>query len=83
VELPDPFAKGVIDFMLETLNRSHLHANDWQRTGFLDTLSVQATQFDLSDDTIQKLVQSGKDGAAAYLKWFQDPNAKPAPVNRL
>lgn len=77
------YLKALIDFMLETLNRSHLHQNDWHRTVFLDTLGVTATQFDLPDLQVQKLVESGRQGATEYFAWFEDPNATPAPTNRL
>jgi NTE family protein len=77
------YLKGVVEFMLEVLNRSHLHENDWHRTVFLDTLGVRSTQFDLADDTVTKLVASGQEGANAYFKWFEDPAASPAPKNRL
>jgi NTE family protein len=77
------YLKGVVDFMLEVLNRSHLHDNDWHRTVFLDTLGVRSTQFDLSEDTVTKLVESGREGANAYFKWFEDAAARPAPKNRM
>ena len=77
------YLKGVINFMLEILNRTHLHDNDWHRTVFLDTLGVRATQFDLPDDTVQKLVASGKAGAEEYFAWFESPASAPAPKNRL
>jgi NTE family protein len=77
------YLKALVDFMVDTLNRVHLHDNDWHRTVFLDSLGIGATQFDLSDAQVQQLVQSGQAGARDYFEWFEDPEAQPTPKNRI
>jgi len=75
------YAKALIGFMTDTANKMHLHKNDWDRTVFIDALGVRATDFKLSDDKVEELIQSGRDSATKYLDWFEDP--KEHPINRV
>jgi NTE family protein len=67
---------ALIDTVLEAQQSSHLHNDDWARTIYIDTLGVSTTDFDLKDNKKRELVQSGRDGALAYFKWYDDPTAK-------
>ena len=67
---------ALIHTILEAQQSSHLHNDDWARTIYIDTLGVSTTDFNLPDDRKKRLVQSGRDGAQAYLRWFDDPTAK-------
>jgi len=74
------YAKAFIGTVMDSQDSMHLHSDDWQRTIYVDSLGVKTTDFDLSDETKQKLVDSGVDGVEAYFKWYDDP--KKSPVNR-
>ena len=60
---------GLINFLMETANKSHLHKNDWNRTIFLDTLDVKTTDFELPESKIQELIISGIKCTEDYFKW--------------
>ena len=77
------YLKAVVGFMNDMANKLHLHQNDWHRTIALDASGVRATDFDLSGDLIEKLRDNGRAGATQYFAWFNDPNASPAPINRV
>ncbi len=74
------YAKALVTTVLEAQGNQHLHSDDWQRTVYIDSLGVGTTDFDIDDDTKAALVESGRDGATAYLDWFN--NREAAPVNR-
>ena len=46
-----------------------------------DSFDVRTTDFDLSDQKKNELLQSGINGAESYFQWFEDPQEKPA--NRI
>ncbi len=50
-------------------NKKHLHKNDWNRTIFIDTLGVKTTEFDLSEEKIKSLIESGAQGVKTYFEW--------------
>ena len=74
------YIKALMTTILESQGNMHLHSDDWQRTIYIDTLGVGTTDFDLSDAKKTKLEQSGRKGAMAYFKWFDDK--KSTPFNR-
>jgi NTE family protein len=74
------YAKGLIGTMLEAQENQHIHSDDWQRTVYIDTLGVRTTDFDLTEEKKQKLMDSGKTNTQLYFKWYDDPKSKP--VNR-
>lgn len=67
---------ALINTVLEAQQSSHLHSDDWQRTVYIDTMGVQTTDFDLSDEKKKALVKSGSDGAINYFKWFDNEEPK-------
>jgi NTE family protein len=73
------YASALIETVMDAQQSSHLHSDDWQRTIYIDTLGVKTTQFDLSDQMKEKLVQSGRDGVTTYFQWF---DKDPAAVNK-
>lgn len=77
------YAAALLSFMLDMANKAHLHKNDWDRTVFIDALGVSATDFSLSDAQVAALVESGEKRTETYFEWFEDPNSKPAPLNRV
>lgn len=73
----------LIGYMGDMANRLHLHKNDWDRTIFIDASGVGTTEFGLSDAKTQMLIDNGRSGVRDYFKWFDDPKADPAPINRV
>ncbi len=63
------FTKSLLNFIYEMANKKHLHKNDWNRTIAINTFKVDATDFDISKDTIEELIKSGKQGVISYLDW--------------
>ena len=63
------YSLGLVDFMMEMANRSHLHQNDWGRTVFIDTLGVKTTDFQGVKKRINDLIASGKKATFDYFKW--------------
>ncbi|RJX31028.1 MAG: patatin [Oxalobacter sp.] len=70
------YIQALVSTVIDAQQDYHLHSDDWQRTVYVDTLGVKTTDFDLSDQKKKELVQSGRDGALAYFKWYDDPTAK-------
>lgn len=84
----EPVAEAIDDFFDYTVelfktimnaeSNQHLHSDDWQRTIYIDSLGVKATDFDLSDGKKKSLVESGRKGAEVYFKWYDNPASTPA-----
>jgi len=75
------YAKALIGAMMHVQENQHLHTDDWQRTIYVNTLNVGATDFDLSDRKKEALIREGISGAENYFRWFEDPQEQP--VNRI
>lgn len=71
------YAWALISTLMDAQDSAHLHSDDWARTVYIDTLGVGTTEFDLSGDKKKALEQSGRDGTAKYLQWFNNPDPKP------
>jgi NTE family protein len=74
------YSLNLIKTIMDNQSNTHLHSDDWQRTIYVDTLGVKTTDFSLTDAKKKALVESGRNGAETYLKWFDNP--KSDPVNR-
>lgn len=70
------YSWALINTVLEAQQNSHLHSDDWLRTVYINTLGVQTTDFDLSDDKKMELVKSGRDGALKYFEWYDNDEPK-------
>ena len=68
------YTMQLIKTILAAQDSQHLHDDDWHRTVYIDTLGVSTTDFDLSDNRKNELVESGKEAAENYLKWWADEN---------
>lgn len=75
------YARALVKALMNTQEHVHLHSDDWQRTVYIDTLDVGATDFNLSEETKAALLQQGVAGAENYFRWFEDPLESPA--NRI
>lgn len=83
----DPVRNNITDFfdyswalirtILENQQNSHLHSDDWARTVYIDTIGVETTDFELSNERKEELIASGKKSALHYLSWFNGSEPKP------
>jgi NTE family protein len=67
---------ALIHTVIEAQQSYHLHSDDWSRTVYIDTLGVKTTDFNLSDSKKEELVNSGRDGALQYFKWYDNKKPK-------
>jgi NTE family protein len=74
------FSGALVAAALNAQGTQHLHSDDWQRTVYIDSLGVNTLDFDIAAAVKKALVQSGRDGVAAYFEWFN--NRDNTPVNR-
>lgn len=75
------YARALVSAFMQVQENQHLHSDDWQRTLYINTLDVKTTDFDISDDKKEALIQEGIKGAENYFQWFEDPQEQP--VNRI
>jgi len=68
---------SLLGYMMDIANKAHLHEDDWHRTVFIDALGVRATDFSLSAEAVEALVESGESGARDYFRWFEGRGKKP------
>ncbi len=73
------YAVALVGFMLSVANKKHLHKNDWNRTVFIDTLDVNAIDFDLPEHQVKSLIESGKNGVINHFQW-RDQNFADRPA---
>jgi len=75
------YARALWGAVMNQQEKQHLHSDDWQRTVYINTLDVGTTDFDLSDERKQALVEQGIKGAETFCQWFETEHEKP--INRL
>ena len=75
------YAKALMGALMQIQENVHLHSDDWQRTLYINTLDVETTDFDLSDDKKRELTEQGRIGAETYFEWYHNPEE--APVCRI
>lgn len=75
------YARALIQALMNVQENVHLHSDDWQRTVYVNTLDVKTTDFDISPEKQDALVEEGIRGTEAYFSWFDDPESDPA--NRM
>lgn len=75
------YAKGLVSAVMKVQENQHLHSDDWQRTLYINTLDVGATDFDLCKEKKLALIKEGIKGAEKYFEWFE--SAAENPVNRM
>lgn len=59
----------------------HIHSDDWHRTIYINTLNVQTTDFDLTNQKKLKLIEQGRLGVQEYFEWYDDPDHPIKPLN--
>lgn len=75
------FARALWGALLNQQEKQHLKSDDWQRTVYINTLDVGATDFDITAEKKQALICQGIEGTETYLQWFETQTEQPA--NRL
>lgn len=66
------YTKAVIQALLAVQENSHLHKDDWDRTVYIDTLTVKTTDFNITNQNKRDLVDSGAKGTEAYFRWYDN-----------
>ena len=66
------YVAALFGFMFESLNKRHLGPEDWERTVFIETGGVKATDFDLPSRQIEMLIKKGEEGVEAYFDWLDN-----------
>ena len=66
------FLKNLMTILLNTQDTQHLHGDDWQRTIYIDSLGVGATDFSLPAEKKEALIEAGIQGARSYFEWYDD-----------
>ncbi|MDO4771565.1 patatin-like phospholipase family protein [Porphyromonas sp.] len=67
---------ALLNTLIDAQDNAHLHCDDWQRTIYIDTLGVKATDFHIKDDMKEALLSSGRDYAKSYLDWYNNSDPK-------
>ena len=49
------YVSALIKTIMGAQNDRHLHSDDWQRTIYIDTIGVDTTDFDISDEIMEKI----------------------------
>ncbi len=64
------FTKALIKTLIDAQQAtSHLESDDWQRTVYIDTLGVGTTDFEISEQKKDNLIQSGYNCTKKYFTW--------------
>lgn len=73
IEINDIFdyLKRLITTLLDSQQNRHLHSDDWQRTVYIDSLSIKTTDFEITEAQKNALVDSGILGTETYFNWFE------------
>ena len=70
------YTAALLNTLIDFQRNTHLHSDDWQRTIYIDTLDVKATDFDLSNERKTALLESGRKYTLSYLEWYNNDEAK-------
>jgi NTE family protein len=67
------YLKAMLGLMTDVTAGNYLSLPDWQRTIFIEAYGVRSTDFNISSYGIERLIDSGRRAAVAYLDWFKKP----------
>ena len=62
------FTLALVNFLQFIANKKHLSRRDWNRTVFIDSGDVNATDFGLKQDQIDMLLENGRAAVDSYFK---------------
>ena len=66
------YTHELISTLMNAQDNQHLHADDWHRTVYIDSLGVGTTDFNIDEACKKALVRSGRKSTKDYLKWWDD-----------
>lgn len=75
------YAGSLINALMTVQENQHLHTDDWHRTIYINTLDVGTTDFSLTEEKKNALIQQGIKGVNEYFEWFNKPTE--SPENRI
>jgi NTE family protein len=75
------YARALVTAVMNQQEKQHLKSDDWQRTVYINSLDVGATDFDISDEKKEALIVQGAEGAETYLQWFEGEGSEA--LNRI
>jgi NTE family protein len=75
------YARALLTAAMNQQEKQHLKSDDWQRTVYINTLDVGTTDFDISNEKKESLIEQGIQGAETYFQWFEKTLEQP--LNRL
>ncbi len=70
------YTVALFDTLISAQNSAHLHSDDWQRTIYIDTLGVGATDFSITEAKKKALLESGRAYTKSYFEWYNNEEAK-------
>ena len=70
------YTKALVTTLIDFQNNVHLHSDDWQRTIYINTFGVDATDFNISDAKKEQLVEAGRGFTQDYLDWYNNDEEK-------
>ena len=70
------YTKALVTALIDFQSNVHLHTDDWQRTVYISTLGVDATDFNISDTKKNQLVEAGRGFTEDYLEWYNNDEEK-------
>lgn len=70
------YTLALFNTLLDAQDNVHLHSDDWQRTIYIDTLGIKATDFHITDERKTALLESGRSYARQYLNWYNNGEKK-------
>ena len=70
------YTKALVTALIDFQNNIHLHSDDWQRTIYINTSGVDATDFNISDSKKEQLVAAGRGFTEDYLEWYNNDEEK-------
>jgi NTE family protein len=70
---------ALFESILNVQENQHLHSDDWQRSIYINTLGIKATDFQLPEAQKRKLVKEGSEATRRYFEWYDlfDPTDPP------
>lgn len=70
------YTTALLNTLIDAQDNTHLHSDDWQRTIYIDTLGVKATEFEIGESKKQDLLCSGQTYTRDYLDWYNNEEEK-------
>lgn len=70
------YSLALFNTLLDFQDNVHLHSDDWQRTIYIDTLGVKATDFKIKESTKKDLLESGREYTQKYFEWYDNDEEK-------